>query len=374
MCQFLRVGRLCSDQRVFESGMLSPDQQMLYCLFNIATFLVLLVSPFSMLGQVNKFAHASAPTCDTAQDCAGNWSFRKDVDEVYLLFTAFDHGELVSDLAATDVAVFDDHKPPERVLGFYTQRDIPVRLGILVDTSGSVASQFRHEQAAAGKFLVDVLRPDHDLAFVMGFADISEVSQDFTNNPGQLWRAITTLIDEQQSTALFDAVISGCKKLFAHRETQFAARVLIILSDGGENSSHNTLDDALRTAQESDVTVYVIWTHDPLFAFDNGSKDLARLAAETGGRLLSPRSAGEFGSPLSQLAEELHSRYAIAYRPADFKLDGHYRPVHIEARKRGNRIKIHGRKGYYAGAKASIATEPHRFTASEDASPHHQKF
>ena len=348
---------------VFDSVKLSPDQQMLHGISKIVMFLILLLSPFSILGQVNVFGNAAATTCDNARTCSNNWSFRRDVDEVYLLFTAFVHGKLVPDLVASDIAVLDDRKSPEKVLGFYTQRDIPVRLGILVDTSGSVYSQFHNEQAAAGKFLADVLRPYHDIAFVMGFAETSEVKQDFTNNPGELWRGITTLTDEHHNTALFDAVIDGCRKLAARQENNFVAKALIILSDGEENSSRSSVDDALRTAQESDVTIYAIRTHDPLLASYGDNKELRSLATETGGRVLSPSSAGEFGSALAQLAEELHSRYAIAYRPADFTLDGHYRLVRIDARKRGKKVKIHGRKGYYAGAHASIVPELHQFTA-----------
>jgi Ca-activated chloride channel homolog len=328
-------------------------------------FLALLVSPLSLLGQVSDCADVSATTCDRAPSCVSNWSFRKDVNEVYSLFTASIHGKLVPDLVSTDITVVDDHKPPEKVLGFYTQRDIPVRLGILVDTSGSVYSQFPQEQAAAGTFLVDVVRPSQDMAFVMGFADIAEVKQDFTNNPGELWRGISTLIDEQHTTALFDAVIEGCTKLTAHRENHFVARALIILSDGEENSSRSTLDDAIRAAQAMDVTVYAIWTHVPGLLSYGGNEELKKLATKSGGRVLSPRSADEFGSALAQIAEELHSRYAIAYRPADFNLDGRYRPVRITAQKRGKKVKIHGRKGYYAGGHPKIVTEPHRFTAME---------
>jgi VWFA-related protein len=290
---------------------------------------------------------------------------RKDVNEVYFLFTASVHGEFVSDLVATDVTVLDDRKAPEAVLGFYSQRDIPVRIGVLVDTSGSVSSQFHQEQAAAGMFLADLVRPRRDMAFVMGFSDISEVKQDFTNNPGELWRGITTLTDEEHGTALFDAVIEGCRKLTAHHENQFVARALIILSDGEENSSRNTLDDAIRAAQMSDVTVYAIWTRGPDLVPYGDNEALKKLTTESGGRALSPRSPDKFGSALAQLAAELHSRYAIAYRPANFNMDGRYRAVRITAKKRGKKVKVHARKGYYAEAHTTKITGPAQFMALE---------
>lgn len=326
---------------------------------------ILFVPALSLQGQDHDFADVSDVSCDSAPNCVGAWLVRKDVNEVYFLFTASIHGKLVPDLAATDITVLDDRKPPEKVLAFYTQNQVPVRLGILVDTSGSVYSQFHQEQAAAGTFLARVVRPYRDKAFVMGFSDVSEVKQDFTNNPGQLWRGITALTDEEHNTALFDAVIAGCLKLAAHHENQFVARALVILSDGEENSSRSTLDDAIRAAQASDVTVYAIWTHDPALLFYGGNDELKKLATKSGGRVISPRSRNALGPALAQIAEELHSRYAIAYRPADFNLDGRYRRVRITARQRGKKLKIYGRNGYYAGTPTNMVTEPHQFVALE---------
>lgn len=324
---------------------------------------ILFVPALSSQGQDHGFVDVSDAGCASARNCLGDWLVRKDVNEVYFLFTASVHGKLVSDLAAADITVLDDRKPPEKVLGFYTQNQIPVRLGIVIDISGSVYSQFHQEQAAAGTFLARVVRPDQDKAFVMGFSDIAEIKQDFTNNPGQLWRGITTLTDEEHNTALFDAVIAGCMKLATHHENQFVARALIILSDGEENSSRSTLDDAIRAAQTADVTVYAIWTHDPRLAFFGVNDELKKLATKSGGRVISPRSPDEFGPALAQIAEELHKRYAIAYRPADFNMDGRYRRVRITAQQRGKKIQIHGRNGYYAGASTDVMTEPHQFMA-----------
>lgn len=326
---------------------------------------ILFVPGLSLQGQDHDFANVSGVGCNSARNCMGDWLVRKDVNEVYFLFTASIHGKLISDLAVTDITVWDDRKPPEKVLAFYTQNQVPVRLGILVDTSGSVYSQFHQEQAAAGTFLARVIRPYQDKAFVMGFSDISEIKQDFTNNPGQLWRGITTLTDEEHNTALFDAVLAGCRKLAADRENQFVARALIILSDGEENSSRSTLDDTIRAAQASDVTVYAIWTHDHGSLFYGGNDELKKLATKSGGRVISPRSPHEFGPALAQIAEELHSRYAIAYRPADFNMDGRYRRVRITAQQRGKKIKIHGRNGYYAGTPTNVVTAPHEFMALE---------
>ena len=294
--------------------------------------------------------------CDDAPMCQSTWSFRKNVHEVYFLFTASLHGKFIRDLGASDIKVSDDRKPPDQILGFYTQRELPLRLGTLVDTSGSVSSQFEFEQASAGAFLAHVVRPEQDLAFVMGFSDIPEVKQDFTNNAGRLWRGVATLSDEERSTALFDAIIEGCRTLAAHPEDQFVARTLVVLSDGDDNSSRATLQDAIRNAQSSDVTIYAISAPGP-FASDVGNQNLKKLAEQTGGRILYSGSADDLRSVFALLLEELHSRYAIAYRPAQFNLNGQYRRIEIKAEKSGKKLKIHGRRGYYAGIRTNVPDE-----------------
>jgi VWFA-related protein len=325
--------------------------------------LALSVSSPCLLGQTSDVGHVDAMACDSSRICLNNWLIRRDVREVYLLFTATVKGKPIPDLLASDVKILDNGKPPEKILGLYTQDEIPVRLGVLIDASGSVASQFQHEQAAAGAFLADIVRPHQDIAFVMGFSDIPEITQDFTNNPGQLWRGITTVINEQRNTALFDATIEACHKLARYRDNNFVARILIIVSDGEENSSRASLDDAIRIAQESDVAIYSIWTHDLDFASYGEHQELKKLATETGGRFLAPHEVGEGRSVFAHLLQELHSRYALAYRPADFVLDGHYRRVQLKAHKRGTNVTIHGRKGYYAGAHVDLRSEGRRFTA-----------
>lgn len=282
------------------------------------------------------------------------WSYRKDVQEVYVLFSASSHGRFVSDLDAEDISVLDDGGAPEKMLAFYSQRDLPLRMGLLIDTSPSVYSRFGFEQDAAHEFLTDVVRSDIDEAFVMGFGDYPQLMRTFTSSPVELWPAVASLVDQGDSTALFDAVVEGCRQLSNHPEDRFVARTLVVVSDGGENSSLATLYRAVLAAQESDVTIYTISTRTPWHHGDSaeGDRILKALAEETGGRALFPESPQRFRSAFSHIAEELHSRYAISYRPAHFVLDDHYRRIQINAERSGKKLKVHGRKGYYATAHA----------------------
>ena len=275
---------------------------------------------------------------------------RKDVEEVGVLFTASKNGKFVSDLRAGDVIIRDDKKPPAALLGFYNQQELPLRLGLLVDLSGSVDPRFGFEQAAVGTFVTQVLRPSQDVAFVMGFSDSLVTTQEFTNHAGMLWRGIMAMENNGRHTALFDAIIAACQKLIDHPENQFVARTLVVVSDGDDNVSDATLHDAIVTAQHAEVTIYAIGINEEGSRYGTlqGADNLKQLAEKTGGRAFVPRTVDKLRSELAHTIDELRSRYAICYRPADFTFDGHYRSIRIFAQQAGKKLKVRSRKGYYA--------------------------
>jgi VWFA-related protein len=146
-------------------------------------------------------------------------------------------------------------------------------------------------------------------------------------------------------------------RLLRHSEKDAVARVLVILSDGQSNADKLHLEDAIDIAQRSEVTVYTISTHPPRIPtyLDSpsaiaGNRNLRKLAEQTGGRVLFPTSPKEIGKAFQKITEELRSRYAISYRPADFSNDGRYRRIVIQARKAGKKLRVRARKGYYARA------------------------
>lgn len=280
-----------------------------------------------------------------------DWSFRKDVQEVYLLFSATLHGKFVSDLGADDVSVLDDGSIPEKVTAFYTQRDIPLRVGFIVDTSPSVNARFKFEQKAATEFLTEIVRSHRDEAFVIGVADFPRLVQELTSNTGELRRAVGSLVDQGDSTSLLDAVVQGCQEFSKHPEQQFVARTIVVVSDGEDNSSLATLSRATLLAQESNVTIYAISASSSVHYRSSGDQILKTLAEETGGRALFPGSPKNFRSAFGHIAQELSSRYAISYRPAHFALDGRYRRIQIHAKSSGKKLKVYARKGYYAALR-----------------------
>src|SRR5262249_46282636 len=162
--------------------------------------------------------------------------------------------------------------------------------------------------------LTEVVRSPRDKVLVMGFADFPELKQTYTDNGEELGRAISALVDGGDSTTLFDAVVEGCRKLRNHPEDQFVARTLVVVSDGEDNSSRATLQQATLAAQDADVTIYAISTRTPWRNGSSGQGDrtLRTLAEGTGGRAMFPGSPRKFQSAFTRVADELHSRYAIS--------------------------------------------------------------
>lgn len=278
---------------------------------------------------------------------ASAWTIRKNVDEVALFLAASRHGHVVNDLEVSDFEIRDNSKAPDRVLQFTPQSKLPLRLALLVDTSGSVLDRFAFEKRAAVKFIDKVLNPALDLAFVSGFAHEIDVTQDFGANSTDLGKGIEGLANGG-GTALFDAVSFACWKLAKYPDHDHVARVVVILSDGEDNSSHSSLKQAIQVAEKTGVTIYAISTREDVREKADADKILEVLAEDSGGEAMFPGDIMTLGNSLDKLRDVIRSRYFIAYSPADFEPNGSYRTIKIVAEKNGKRLQIRSRKGYHA--------------------------
>jgi Ca-activated chloride channel family protein len=332
------------------------------CLWLLFAF----VSPSGMILPVayaQDCAQCAAGAVQEAAVSTGEWLLTKQVTEVNVLFVAVRNGQPVGDLSQGDLSVQDDNKPPAAVMGFRTERDLPLRVGMVIDTSNSVTSRFRFEQDAASAFLRQALnRREDDLGFIMGFSNHPTVTQDFAGDPDLLSQGVARLTIGG-GTALYDAVRTGCQKMVRRPETDVVARILVVLSDGQNNAGVVSLDGAITAAQEAGVTVYAISTnyHPETTAAQDmaatGNSNLRKLAEQTGGRVLLPASPQEVAKAFGKIGQELRSRYTISYKPADFKPDGRYRKIKIEARKTAGKLEIRARKGYYARLASSLSSD-----------------
>jgi VWFA-related protein len=176
--------------------------------------------------------------------------------------------------------------------------------------------------------------------------------QDFTSDQGLMAQAINELAPSG-GTALWDAVNFAADKLASCPESQPVARVMVVISDGEDNSSSVTLKEAIASALRREVAVYTVSTRDVLNEEEGavlGDRALQTISELTGGAAYRPGSVSRLNGSLTELQEVIRSRYLISYRPASFQRDGHYREIDITAEKDGHKLRVYARRGYYASA------------------------
>ena len=228
---------------------------------------------------------------------------------------------------------------------FQRQADTPLHLGILVDVSDSVARRFTYEANAAAAFISQVLVSRKDLGFVVGFNERLVVAQDLTTDAQALSTAIHQL-DVGGATAIYDAIYFACRKLMQNNGNSLIRRVLVLVTDGDDNSSYVHPAQAIENAVRANVTIIVLHTESDPDTSDPKYKILERLARETGGQLLPAANKKEMAKAFTQLGLQIRNSYLLAYRPAGFKRDGSYRRIQLKSTRRG--IHIICRRGYYA--------------------------
>jgi VWFA-related protein len=267
------------------------------------------------------------------------------VNEVRVVFTVTDrHGHYIKDLKRDNFRVIDDQRPAE-LRSFRSETDLPLQVGLLVDASNSVRDRFKFEQEAAIEFLNSIIRPKYDKAFVVGFDATPEVTQDFTDNTEYLSSGVR-MLRAGGGTAMFDALYFACRdKLLKQEQAGPVRRAIILLSDGDDNLSHVTREEAIDMAARAEVIVYTISTNISGMK-GKGDKVLERIAEATGGRSFFPFQMRDVSDAFLSIQEELRSQYAVGYKPANFVADGRYRTIEILAQDKG--LKVRTRKGYYA--------------------------
>jgi VWFA-related protein len=289
------------------------------------------------------------------------FTLRSSTDEVVVFFAATDHRKSVTNLTGSDIVIRDDHKPPAAVTGFRNESELPLRLGLVIDTSASVEGRFKFEQQAAANFMQKVVTGPDDLAFVVGFANSVLMVRDFTGDQTLISHAVGELVPAG-GTALWDAVVFAAEKLARRPETQPVARVLVVISDGEDNSSSETLKQAINRAQHGEVAVYTICTREDLSDPSVQSESVSSLVGEhalktiselTGGAAFTPGSIHRFNGSLVDLQQVIRSRYLVSYKPALFQRNGEYRPIDITAEKDGHKLRVYARKGYFASVNAA---------------------
>jgi Ca-activated chloride channel homolog len=291
----------------------------------------------------------------------GMYVLHANVDEVLLDCTVLNEkGESVNDLGQRAFRVWEDGAP-QTVNGFLHQ-DMPVSMGILVDNSGSM----RDKRTAVNAAAMELLRDSNlqDAAFIVNFSDRAYLDQGFTTDRVALDRGLARF-DSRGTTAMYDAVAASADELSQHAKER--KQVLLIITDGADNASRLTLQQAIRRVQN--LGGPVVYTIGLLFDSDKDeaaqARDaLERLSRETGGFAYFPRSLDEVNGIAAEIARDIRNQYTIAYRSTRPSSLGGYRVVHVEAAAPGHgKLTVITRHGYYANPNpqqpAQTAEETH---------------
>jgi len=290
----------------------------------------------------------------------------RNVNLVDVLFSVVTkHEKLVTDLNREDFKVFDDNAEQE-ITSFSQPTDLPLRIGMVLDTSNSIRERLKFEQDAAIDFLFNALRRGKDQAFLMTFDDGAQIIKDFTGDTGDLR---DTILKQRAGggTSLYDAVYAASDHLLNKSPmppgpNSDVRRVLVVISDGDDNSSNRSRGESVEMAQRAGVIIYSISTStdwvttgaekDPAkrinrkYEKDEGDKVLDQLAAETGGRAFFPYEIDDLGQSFLDIGDELRHQYALAYSPAGRSPDGKYHTIRIQTDRKD--VIVRARKGYYS--------------------------
>ncbi len=299
------------------------------------------------------------------------------VNLVDVLFTVLNRrNKLVTDLTRDDFQVFDEGQQ-QAIRYFSRQSDLPLRIGLLMDTSNSIRDRLKFEQEAATEFLFNVLRKGKDQSFLMTFDDEPNLVQDYTDDPGKL----RDQIFHQRAgggTAIYDAIYEACRDKLSHPPRPAAdapdvvRRVMVLISDGEDNLSTHARGEAIEMAQRTSVVIYTISTSTQWATADEskdavksterkyhkteGDKILEDLADETGGRAFFPFRVDDLDQSFQDIGDELRSEYTLAYNPTNYVPNGKYHKISIKVDRKG--LQIRHRRGYYARKTPVMPSTP----------------
>ncbi len=320
----------------------------------------------SYAGQNQAGQNSAGQATDQSQEPTE--TLKVNVNVVNLFFNVKDkHGALIPNLTKDDFQVFEDSKP-QTIKYFTAESNLPLTLGILIDSSGSQLRVLDMEKEVGGAFLKQILT-DKDLAYVIDFNIDASLLQDYTRDVHRLQAALNkvkinagyvnpvpgagnpvpTSPSTQRGTVLFDAVYLSAHDMLAK---EIGRKAMILLTDGQDEGSQLKIKDAIEAAQKADAIIYVLLCADRGFygGFGggySGEYDMDKLTQQTGGRVINVGNKfDKLREAFDQIAAELRSQYNIGYTPINTKLDGSYRKLEV---KNKENYKIQARAGYYAG-------------------------
>lgn len=322
--------------------------------FRIRSFFLVLIAGCALLAVTswNELPGQNAPQTlgkdSQLPSRVSDQTYRITVDLVNILCSVFDRdtNSFVTNLTREDFAIYEDGKKQE-IKNFARETNLPLTIALLIDTSDSVAPKLKFEQEAAISFLHSVLR-EKDRALLVEFDSGVTLLQDFTGDPNKLAKEIKKL-RAAGGTALYDAIYVTCDEKMI-RET--GRKAIVILSDGDDESSDVTLQEALEMAIRAETSIFVISiTKGGFFGVQGtpqGDSAMREITRETGGKVFFPFKLEELEDSFRQINQELRSQYGLGYYSTNPVRDGGYRKIEVKLSERN--LRPSHRKGYYAPA------------------------
>ena len=290
-----------------------------------------------------------------AAEGVGPYTLSVGVNEVSLMFHVADfHGAAIGDLTLGDLKVWDNGKAPKQIVSFEVYRDLPIRAGVLLDTSRSVLENLRRNQQISMEYMRQFMRKpagdrQGDQAFVMRFDFEPKVIEDWTGDGDTLAASIRNVAADHESrlggTAIFDAVYTACRDQFGKGSGVATGNFLLLFSDGLDNASHARIEDDVDICQQTNTAIYV-FSGAAKSMFIEGQRTLTDLAEQTGGRIFFEQTGDGIRDDLRLIEANLRTQYRLVYKPAKIKADGSFHRIQLESPSRGGVITV--RSGYYA--------------------------
>jgi Ca-activated chloride channel family protein len=313
----------------------------------VTAFILALVLPPFALTRQNPATSQTQPDLRQLPGGISLQTYRTSVDLINVFVSAWnkDTKSFITNLSRNDFEIYEDGKKQE-ITNFAREANLPLTISLLVDTSQSVAPKLKFEQDAATNFFYTVLR-ESDRAMIVEFDSAVTLLQDFTNDPNKLAKKIREM-QAAGNTAFYDAIVRVCDEKLIRESGR---KTIVILSDGEDSASNETLEKAQEMAINAEAMIFSISINRGGFFGVGGDTRkgdgvLKQLAEVTGGKSLFPFQVEELDAAFREISQELRSQYNIGYFSSNPLQDGRYRKIEVKVAERNIQLKY--RKGYYA--------------------------
>lgn len=321
-----------------------------------------LLFSLTLLNSISR-SHGSPRTANNIgwQTCESNYQQDNDqqgafpvlklgTDEVHITFHALDAvGRTAADISSQDLQILDDGKPPLRLLRFGHLANLPIRAGLIFDTSRSMSGEIKDNRATANLYASQLLRVGLDRAFLMRFDSDSKVLQDWTDANVDLLHKLDAVGSDYRSrmggTKLYDSVYKACRDQWLERPVVATGNFVLLFTDGQDNASNAHSSEVVEMCQQRQVAIYVV-TREQKVRSDAGQRILNELSMQTGGALIFTKTESDVAQALSAIRYTVDDRYIVVYKPRLIRRNGKFHKLRLDCTQHCYEIKAPS--GYYA--------------------------